>query len=186
MAPEIPDAIKSLWHRGEREPLYVPPNQSAVLDRAAVMRELPHRDPLLLIDEVCGLERERALLAARYDLSRARDVFSGHFPAYPVYPGVLQVEAIGQAGILLHQLLARSAPETIASADSAGNAGEGAPLESIALTHVLGARFLRPVTADGHLDIVAHAVKDGLFFQVVGQCLQNGRVCSVAAVSGVV
>src|SRR5262249_10837202 len=110
---------------------------------------------------------ERGLIAARYDLGRARDVLAGHFPAYPVWPGVLQVEAVGQAGIVLN--LRR--------------AGEAAP-PNVALTHVLGARFMRPVLPGGDVEILARVLEDGLFFTIVGQCLRDGAICSVAAVSG--
>jgi 3-hydroxyacyl-[acyl-carrier-protein] dehydratase len=171
MIAEVPEAIAAMLARGERERLYAPPSPSVVLDRAAVQTRLPHRDPLLLLDEVHGIDRERALIAASYELDRAREVFAGHFPGYPAYPGVLQVEAIGQAGILLHQVL---------------RGEEAGPLEAIALTHILAARFLSPVKPGARLEIVAHAFEDGLFFGVAGQCLQAGRVCAVAAVAGLV
>jgi 3-hydroxymyristoyl/3-hydroxydecanoyl-(acyl carrier protein) dehydratase len=88
-----------------------------------------------------------------------------------VLPGALQIEAIGQAGLLL-ALLREGRPP-------------GAPAH-VALTHVLGARFVRPVGADGELEIAVQAVDDGLFTTVIGQCLHEGEICAVAGVACVV
>jgi 3-hydroxyacyl-[acyl-carrier-protein] dehydratase len=140
------------------------------LDRAAVERLLPHREPFLLVDRITRVDHAAGLIVCRYDLARAGAVLEGHFPGRPVWPGVLQVEAVGQAGLCLVRL-------------GGGPAGEaGRP---VVLTHVLAARFLRPVTPGGDLEIVARVLPDGLFTVLVGQCLQHGAVCSAAALGGI-
>lgn len=144
------------------------------LDRRDVEGLLPHRGPLLLIDRIEHVDRTTATIVCRYDLERAAPILEGHFPGRPMWPGVLQVEAIGQAGVCLVRLL--SDPP---SPRSRGEAPR------FVLTHILGAEFVRPVTPTGDVQIVARASFDGLFVVLVGQCLQHEVVCCAAAVRGI-
>ncbi len=67
---------------------------------ADILATLPHRPPMLLVDEVRLLEPPRRIVALK--LLPADDAcFSGHFPGYPVMPGVLIVEAMAQAAGIL-------------------------------------------------------------------------------------
>lgn len=70
-----------------------------VLNTAQIREAIPHRDPFLWLDEVAEITENRIL--ARKFLAPDLDVFRGHYPDFPVLPGVLQCEACFQAGAVL-------------------------------------------------------------------------------------
>src|SRR5690348_4537229 len=71
--------------------------ERATLDIAAIQRILPHRYPFLLIDRVVDLTRKQRIVAIK-NVSANEPFFAGHFPGFPIMPGVLIVEAMAQAG----------------------------------------------------------------------------------------
>ncbi|MFZ1851480.1 MAG: 3-hydroxyacyl-ACP dehydratase FabZ [Nitrosomonas sp.] len=70
------------------------------LDIHEILKYLPHRYPILLIDRVLSYEANKNIEALK-NVSINEPFFSGHFPHYPVMPGVLIVEALAQAAALL-------------------------------------------------------------------------------------
>jgi 3-hydroxyacyl-[acyl-carrier-protein] dehydratase len=68
-----------------------------VLDIADIMAILPHRYPFLLIDRLMEIERKKRIVAIK-NVTVNEPFFAGHFPSFPIMPGVLIVEAIAQAG----------------------------------------------------------------------------------------
>jgi 3-hydroxyacyl-[acyl-carrier-protein] dehydratase len=70
------------------------------LDINDICRILPHRYPFLLIDRVVDLTRKERIVAIK-NVTINEPFFQGHFPGNPVFPGVLIVEAIAQAGAAL-------------------------------------------------------------------------------------
>jgi 3-hydroxyacyl-[acyl-carrier-protein] dehydratase len=67
------------------------------MDIVEIMSILPHRYPFLLIDRVVEMERKQRIVAIK-NVSFNEPQFQGHFPDYPIMPGVMMVEAIAQAG----------------------------------------------------------------------------------------
>src|SRR5215475_8785976 len=67
------------------------------MDIHEILKILPHRYPLLLIDRVLELQRKERIVAIK-NVTINEPFFTGHFPDFPVMPGVLIVEAIAQAG----------------------------------------------------------------------------------------
>ncbi|MGB1207393.1 MAG: bifunctional UDP-3-O-[3-hydroxymyristoyl] N-acetylglucosamine deacetylase/3-hydroxyacyl-ACP dehydratase [Chitinophagales bacterium] len=90
--------LKTHWKKNRllREIPKYDPNAPALFDIARIMHFLPHRFPFLLIDKV--IEQTSTRVVAIKNVTINEPFFQGHFPAHPVMPGVLVVEAMAQAG----------------------------------------------------------------------------------------
>jgi 3-hydroxyacyl-[acyl-carrier-protein] dehydratase len=152
-----------LVDRSERE-------RGPQLDETAIRDLLPHRRPFLFVDRVIRLDTASRVIVGQYDIRQDSAVLEGHFPGRPVWPGVLQVEAVGQLGLCLARAI-QTVPERASG-------------RQFHLTDILSARFATPVTPDREVQIVACVLPDGLFTLVIGQCLQRDHVCSAVAVRG--
>jgi 3-hydroxyacyl-[acyl-carrier-protein] dehydratase len=74
--------------------------ETSGLDIQGILKILPHRYPFLLIDRVTHLTRTKRIVAIK-NITVNEPYFVGHFPAGPIMPGVLVVEAMAQAGGVL-------------------------------------------------------------------------------------
>jgi 3-hydroxyacyl-[acyl-carrier-protein] dehydratase len=74
-----------------------PSSFANTLDIQEIMSILPHRYPFLLIDRVLEMERKKRIVAIK-NVTFNEPHFTGHFPDFPIMPGVLIIEAIAQAG----------------------------------------------------------------------------------------
>lgn len=73
-----------------------------VMDVKGIQRKLPHRYPFQLVDRILEVEPLKRIKALK-NVTNNEPYFVGHFPGEPLMPGVLQIEALAQAGgILLH------------------------------------------------------------------------------------
>jgi 3-hydroxyacyl-[acyl-carrier-protein] dehydratase len=111
------------------------PAAPTTMDIVEIMSLLPHRYPFLLIDRVVEMERKQRIVAIK-NVTFNEPQFQGHFPDYPIMPGVLMVEAIAQAG---GALLLSEVPDR----DS----------KLMLFTSIENARFRRPVTPGDQLRI---------------------------------
>jgi beta-hydroxyacyl-(acyl-carrier-protein) dehydratase fabZ len=71
-----------------------------MLDVNEIMQILPHRYPFLLIDRVVEIVPNETITAYK-NVTIAEQVFQGHFPEHPIYPGVMIIEGMAQAGGVL-------------------------------------------------------------------------------------
>jgi len=103
-----------------------------------IMKILPHRYPFLLIDRVVDIVPHEYIKAYK-NVTFNEGFFQGHFPSAPVMPGVLIIEAMAQAGIIL---MASSTDESVSK-------------ENIVylFTGIEKARFRRPVVPGDKLEI---------------------------------
>ena len=70
------------------------------LDVMQIQEILPHRYPFLLVDRVTEIVKNESLVAYK-NVSISEPVFEGHFPGHPIYPGVMILEGMAQAGGIL-------------------------------------------------------------------------------------
>jgi len=75
-------------------------NDNGALDIIDIMRFLPHRYPILLVDRVLECVPGKSLRAQK-NVTMNEPFFAGHFPGHPVMPGVLVIEAMAQSACIL-------------------------------------------------------------------------------------
>jgi 3-hydroxyacyl-[acyl-carrier-protein] dehydratase len=119
------------------------------MDIHGVLKKLPHRYPILLVDRVLEIESGVRIKAIK-NVSINEPYFLGHFPNRPVMPGVLMLEALAQAAALL-------------SFESAGQAPDDNSVYYFA--GIDGARFKRPVEPGDQLllEVTLLRVKSGIY-----------------------
>ena len=71
-----------------------------MMDVVQIQKILPHRYPFLLVDRVVACNKGTAIEAYK-NISISEPVFEGHFPGHPIYPGVMIIEGMAQAGGIL-------------------------------------------------------------------------------------
>ncbi len=71
-----------------------------MLDVVEIQKILPHRFPFLLVDRVTEIKENESIVAYK-NVSISEPVFEGHFPGHPIYPGVMIIEGMAQAGGVL-------------------------------------------------------------------------------------
>jgi 3-hydroxyacyl-[acyl-carrier-protein] dehydratase len=119
------------------------------MDIHAILKLLPHRYPILLVDRVLSIEKGKTIRAVK-NVTINEPFFTGHFPHRPVMPGVLMLEAMAQAAALLSFDMLGVTPDDKTVYYFAG---------------IDGARFKRPVEPGDQLvmDVSLERSKAGIF-----------------------
>ena len=127
---------------------------------------LPHRYPFLMIDRVLEFERTKRLVAIK-NVTVNEPFFQGHFPEYPIMPGVLVIEAMAQAGALI--MLAEIADRKTKLA---------------VFTGIEKAKFRKPVTPGDQLrievEVLAMRSRAG---RIAGRALVDGKLACEATLT---
>ena len=128
-----------------------------------ILKLLPHRYPILLVDRVLECDNESKIVAIK-NVSANEPFFQGHFPGMPIMPGVLQLEAMAQAtGILVNCML--------------GDEGGGVPF----FMGIDKAKFRRIVKPGDQMRIEVEIIKRrSRTVKVKGRVLVDGKVASEA------
>ena len=137
------------------------PGQS-VMKAEQILGLLPHRYPFLLIDRVLEVSEDRVLCLKNVTFNEPH--FQGHFPDVPVMPGVLQVEAMAQAGGILASQSVKFDPKT----------------HVMLFMAIDAVKFRKAVTPGDQLLIEVVPLRKGKIFKMKGEIRVNGNVVSSA------
>ncbi|HEY2744293.1 MAG TPA: 3-hydroxyacyl-ACP dehydratase FabZ [Polyangia bacterium] len=141
----------------------MPLGLAAPLDVPAIERVIPHRFPFLMIDRVVELSEDHVV--AIKNVSANEPYFAGHFPGHPIMPGVLQVEAMAQAGaVLAMNILADPGDKPL-----------------VFFMGIDKVKFRKPVVPGDVLRLeVTPTRKGGAIWKMSGKALVDGNVVSEA------
>ena len=140
--------------------------EKTTMDIVEIMSILPHRYPFLLIDRVIEMERKVRIVAIK-NVTVNEPHFTGHFPDYPIMPGVLTIEAMAQAGgaLLLTEIPDRED-------------------KLMVFTGIEEARFRRPVLPGDQLRIEVTVVNwRSRAVKMQGVCTVDGKVVADATIT---
>jgi len=134
------------------------------LDIDAILRQLPHRYPFLLVDRVLECEPGKSIRALK-NVTYNEPYFPGHFPHRPVMPGVIMIEALAQAAGILAFVTAGVMPDEETRFYFAG---------------IDEARFRRPVEPGDQLVLTARFERafKGIWRFSTMALVDGGEVCS--------
>jgi len=131
-----------------------------------IMSVLPHRYPILLVDRVLEIEPKKRIVAIK-NVTINEPIFAGHFPGRPVFPGVLLIEGMAQAGGLL---LLQDIPD-----------------RSKKLIYFAGideAKFRRPVVPGDQVRYELEVLRlRSTFSKLKGRVTVDGQLCAEAVIS---
>ena len=119
------------------------------MDIHAILKKLPHRYPILLVDRVLEIEKGQRIKALK-NVTINEPFFMGHFPHHPVMPGVLMLEALAQTAAIL-------------SFDAIDSEADDKTVYYFA--GIDGARFKRPVSPGDQLilEVELDRAKSGIY-----------------------
>lgn len=152
---------QTIIRAGRKRVMYVPsPDHRVELGRPSIEELIPHRDPFLFVDRIDAITTDA--ITGRLRLDAANPLFRGHFPGDPIFPGVLQLEAIGQLGLCLY----------------AHQRGRGGDVRAVRIHHAV---FQAPVRPPAEVRLIATSITaDDTLGICAGQLLVDDAICCVA------
>lgn len=131
-----------------------------------ILSVLPHRYPILLVDRVLEIEPQKRIVAIK-NVTFNEPVFNGHFPGRPVFPGVLLIEGMAQAGGLL---LLQDVPDR--------------SKKLIYFAGIEQAKFRRPVVPGDQMRYELEVLRlRSTFSKLAGRVTVDGQLCAEAVIS---
>lgn len=135
----------------------------------SIYKIIPHRPPFVLISSITAINTEAAIIEITSFVNPKDPVFEGHFPGMPVYPGVFQVESMGQAGLCLSYFTKNNTSEIKETSE---------PVKGL-FTRVHNAGFNKSVKPGDILTIRVKSIEDDDFMGLMSaQVLINNEIYS--------
>jgi 3-hydroxyacyl-[acyl-carrier-protein] dehydratase len=145
-----------------------------IMDVMEIQKILPHRYPFLLVDRVTELTKGESIMAYK-NVSISEPVFQGHFPDHPIYPGVMILEGMAQAGgILAFQSMDDLSEEEVAN-------------KVVYFMSIDKAKFRNPVRPGDKLDYKISVIKrKGSIWMLKGEAFVDGKLTSEAELKAMI
>lgn len=128
-------------------------NHHSNIDQTMIKTILPQQDFLLLVDRITFIDQQENLIGAFYDLNNAQEIFAGHFPDFPIWPGIMQVEAVKQVATILFWIK-HASPAHLAT--------------------ICQTRFINPISPEASVEIQVRLLNN----TALGQCIHQNKICS--------
>ena len=169
---EFDDDTQKLLRTLRKKLIYPEGSGTAVAYGVREVEQLiPHRDPMRFVDAISGIDLVSRRITGGRTLLASDPVFVGHFPEFPVYPGVLQVESMGQVALCLASFLTRN---------TVNIAADTKPTDVRALK-VIFAQYLEPLVPGDVVTLQASILEeDGMTAIAAGQIIKQGRIISLS------
>lgn len=144
-----------------------------MIDVVEIQTILPHRFPFLLVDRVTELE-ENVSLTGYKNVTIGEQIFEGHFPGHPIYPGVMILEGMAQAGGIL-------------AFKSMNMNEEEAANKVVYFMSIDGAKFRNPVRPGDRLEYRMRVLKHkGAIWVLEGKAYVDDKLVSEAELKAMI
>ncbi len=139
--------------------------------REDIQKLIPHREPFLLIDRIDGVDLTEGGIVGSRTIDPEDPVLKGHFPDYPILPGVLQIEMIGQLAICFYDFHKRRSTVI-------GNDIRELGVRALKIYHTI---FQHEVLPGDTVQVMAKLLEEDEYkFKGIGQVINGGKVCTIA------
>lgn len=145
-------------------------SEKPVITIDQIIKLIPHRYPILLVDKVVSVEGGKNIVAIK-NVTFNEPHFMGHFPDHPIMPGVLIIEAMAQAGAIMVM-----------------QSGDFKPEENVVyFMSIDGAKFRKPVVPGDVLELHIKTIQSrGPVWKLAGVAIVDGQKVSEAEFSAMI
>ena len=144
-----------------------------IMDVMEIQKILPHRYPFLLVDRVTELDKNESIVSYK-NVSISEPVFQGHFPDHPIYPGVMILEGMAQAGGIL-------------AFESMEMTKEEAAAKVVYFMSIDKAKFRAPVRPGDKLEYRISVIKNkGAIWMLKGEAFVDDKMVSEAELKAMI